>query len=180
MEDGRDILAGHELWLIRRRLCGEVSCLWIVVLGTRMRLLANDDAIGIVMCHGRVLLGQIILLLVLVLVLVRYHGHGALACKRRGRELGYHGRGGVGHRVVSLLPASVGTARTWPIVRPRKSIRHGAHVKGPYSGWTLWLRHVKLRCESMLRRAVKRVVLLMLLLLLALLRPKCERGRRPI
>ena len=135
MEDGRDILAGYELWLDRRRLCREMSRLRIVILGARVRLLlANDDAIGVVMWHRRVL-RQIVLLM-----LVRHHGHGVLARKRRGRELGYHGRGGVRHGVVSLLTASVGAAgitRTRPVARLGNSVRHGAHVEGPCSGWTL-------------------------------------------
>ena len=126
MEDGRHILARHERGLVRRRLCAEVGRLVIVVLGTRVRLLANDDAAGVVVRHG---LGHIILL---VLVLVRYHGHGVLARKRRRRELGYHARGGVGQwLMISLLSAPVGTTRTAgtrPIAGLRKSVCQGGQA----------------------------------------------------
>lgn len=148
-----------------------MSGLGIVVLGAGVRLLATNNAIGIIVCHRRVL-GQIILL---VLVLIRHHGHGVLARKRRGRELGYHARGRVRHWVVSLLGTSVGgtgTTRTRSIAWLRKSARHGAHVEGigPCSGRTLGLRYFELRREGMLRRIVRRAVLL-------LLWPKCVRRR---
>lgn len=90
-----------------------MGCLWVVILGTWMRLLTNNNTSGIEVAHVGMLRK--------VVLLVRHHVHGVLSCK-----LACHPGPGHGN-LVPLCAPSIGSRG---IGRLRESVGHGVHIEG--------------------------------------------------